>query len=141
MAGQDDKARMRRIPEDIFSHGRLDAADELFAVDYVEHFPIAPGFPAGVAGFKAFVAALREAFPDLQLTIEDEVTEGDRVVQRITSRGTMQGAFLGMPPTGKQATWTEMHIVRVADGKLVEHWGCIDQLGMLRQLGVIPMPG
>ena len=141
MATQDDTARMRRIPEDIFNRGQLTAADELFAADYVEHFPIPTGIPTGLAGFKAFVAAMREAFPDLHLTVEDEITEGDKVVQRITTRGTMKGAFLGMPPTGKQATWTEMHIARVADGKLVEHWGSIDQLGMLQQLGVIPLPG
>ena len=63
------------------------------------------------------------------------------MVQRLTARGTMTGAFMGMPATGKSATWTEIHIARVANGKLTEHWSNIDQLGMLQQLGVIPTPG
>jgi predicted ester cyclase len=141
MSTEENTARMRRIPEEVFNRGDLAVADELFAADYAEHFPLPPGFPTGVAGLKAFVAGLREALPDFRYTLEDEIAVGDKVVQRLTGRGTMRGAFLGMPPTGKQATWTEIHIARVAGGKLVEHWAAIDQLGMLQQLGVIPMPG
>jgi predicted ester cyclase len=90
---------------------------------------------------KAFATAVRAAFPDFHYTVEDEIAEGDKYVVRLTARGTMQGAFLGMPATGKQATWTEVHVARVVGGKLAEHWACIDQLGMLQQLGVIPAPG
>jgi predicted ester cyclase len=141
MSAEENKRAMHRIPEELYNQGRLDVADEVVAPDYVEHFPLPPGFPTGSAGLKAFVTALREGFPDFHYTVEDEIVEGDRYVARVTARGTMRGAFMGMPATGKQATWTEIHIARVAGGKLVEHWACIDQLGMLQQLGVIPTPG
>jgi len=141
MSTEDNKTAMRRIPEEIYNQGRLDVADEVFTADYVEHFPLPPGFPTGIPGVKAFVAAVRDAFPDFHYTVEDEIAEGDKYVVRLTARGTMQVAFLGMPATGKQATWTELHVARVVGGKLVEHWTCIDQLGMLQQLGVMPAPG
>ena len=137
----DNKAKMRRIPEEMFNRGNLAVADEVIAADYVEHVPVFPGLPTGLDGLKQFVMALRAAFPDFHYTVEDEIAEGDRVVQRVTAEGTMRGAFAGMPPTGKRATWTEIHISRCADGKLVEHWANLDQLGMLQQLGVIPVPG
>jgi predicted ester cyclase len=141
MSTEENKRAMRRIPEELYNQGRLEVADEVVRADYIEHFPLPPGFPSGAAGLKAFVSALRAAFPDFRYTVEDEIVEGDRYVVRVTARGTMRGDFLGMPPTGKQATWTEIHIARVIDGKLAEHWPCIDQLGMLQQLGVVPMPG
>ncbi len=141
MSTEEIRATMRRIPEEIYNQGKLDVVDELFSTDYVEHFPLPPGFPAGLPGVKAFITALRAAFPDFYYTVEDEVVEGNKYVVRVTARGTMQGNFLGMPATGKQATWSEIHIAHVARGKLVEHWTCIDQLGMLQQLGVIPAPG
>jgi predicted ester cyclase len=83
---------------------------------------------------------LRGAFPDLHLTVEDVVAEGEKVVVRTTARGTMKGDFLGMKPTGKTATWTEIHIGRYAGGKVAEHWATIDQLGMLQQLGLVATP-
>jgi predicted ester cyclase len=81
------------------------------------------------------------AFPDLHLTIEDLIAEGDKVVDRQTARGTHQGTFMGIPPTGKQITVTAMNISRIVGGKIVEHWVELDTLGMLQQLGVVPMPG
>jgi predicted ester cyclase len=140
MASAESKANMRRIPLEIFNQGNLAVVDEVVAPDYIEH-ALPPGFPSGLEGLKVFVSAVRAAFPDYHYTIDDEVTEGDTVVQRLTARGTMTGAFMGMPATGKSATWTEIHIARVANGKLTEHWSNIDQLGMLQQLGVIPTPG
>jgi len=140
MASAESKANMRRIPLEIFNQGNLAVVDEVVAPDYIEH-ALPPGFPSGLEGLKVFVSAVRAAFPDYHYTIDDEVTEGDTVVQRLTARGTMTGAFMGMPATGKSATWTEIHIARVANGKLAEHWSNTDQLGMLQQLGVIPTPG
>ena len=140
MSTEENKARMNRIPLEVFNEGKLGVVDELMAADYVEHVAT-PGFPGGTAGLKQFVTALRAAFPDFNYTVDDSIAEGDKVVQRVTARGTMKGAFAGMPATGKQATWTETHIARVADGKLVEHWADQDRLGMLQQLGVIPTPG
>ncbi len=141
MSTDENKAAMRRIPLEVYNQGQLDVADEVLAAEYTEHVPLPPGWPSGIAGLKQYVSMLRSAFPDFQYTVEDELAEGDKVVFRLTARGTQHGEFLGMPPTGKQATWTEMHICRVVDGKLVEHWANLDQLSLLQQLGVIPGPG
>ena len=84
---------------------------------------------------------VRKAFPDLHYTVHDVIAEGDRVVQRATGRGTMKGEFQGMPPSGKSATWQEIHITRFEGGKAVEHWGVIDQMAMLAQLGFVEAPG
>lgn len=138
MSTEQNKATMRAIPEQIFNLGNIDAADRLFAANYIEHVPVIPGLPPGVAGLKVYVTAVRSAFPDLRLTVEDLVAEGDRVVMRASVTGTHKGELMGIPPTGKQATWTEIHICRFADGKVVEHWANSDQLGMLQQLGAIP---
>jgi predicted ester cyclase len=87
---------------------------------------------------KQFLGMLLAAFPNFQYTVEFTVAEGDRVAQRLIGSGTMKGEFLGMPPTGKHATWTETHVSRFANGKLVEHWANIDQASMLQQLGLLP---
>jgi steroid delta-isomerase-like uncharacterized protein len=92
-------------------------------------------------GAKAFFGMFRSAFPDLHATIDDELAEGDRVVQRRTTSGTMRGDFMGMPASGKQAAWSGIHIIRLVDGKLVEHWSVVDMLGMLAQLGFAQGPG
>ena len=78
------------------------------------------------------------AFPDLHSTIDQLIAEGDIVAGRMTTTGTHRGEFMGIPPTGKRVTFSEIHIVRIADGKAVEHWGNSDDLGMMQQLGVIP---
>ncbi len=141
MSTEENKARMRRIPEEVYNQGNLAAADDLLAADYIEHLPLPPGWPSGLPGLKQFVTMTRSAFPDFQYTVDEVLAEGDKVVLRVTARGTHQGEFLGIPATGRQATWGEMHICRVVDGKLVEHWASIDQLGMLQQLGIVPAPG
>jgi predicted ester cyclase len=87
---------------------------------------------------QAFITMLRAAFPDLHYTLGDVIAEGDRVVQHATARGTMKGDFLGIPATNKSAAWAEIHILRLKDGQIVEHWGSVDQLGMLQQLGLAP---
>jgi steroid delta-isomerase-like uncharacterized protein len=135
---EQNKALVRRIPEELFNKGDLSVADQVFAQDYVEHVERPPGYPSGVPGIKQFVADFRAAFPDLQYTVEDVLGEGEKVVLRTTVRGTHRGPFLGIPATGKQATWSEIHIGRLANGKLAEHWAVRDQLSMLQQLGVIP---
>ena len=141
MSTQSNKLSARAIAEEGFQRGNLDALDEVVASDYVEHFPVPPGWPAGLAGLKAFITLTRNAFPDLQYTIEDIVAEGDKVVLRCKATGTQTGPFLMLSPTGKQATWTEIHIGRYVDGILVEHWANQDQLGMLQQLGAVPTMG
>jgi predicted ester cyclase len=137
---EENKAIVRRIPEELYNEGRLAVADEVIAPDYVEHFPLPLGWPSGLDGLRQFVTVLRAAFPDFRYTIEDEIAEGDMVVIRLTASGTHRGEFMGIPPTGNRATWTEIHVCRIADGKLVEHWANLDQLGMMQQLGVVPPP-
>jgi len=83
----------------------------------------------------------RTAFPDVHFTIEDQIAEGDRVVTRWTARGTHQGPLVGIPPTSKQVTMSGIAIYRLVDGKIVEQWGVNDMLGLLQQLGVVPILG
>jgi predicted ester cyclase len=134
------KMKLDRIPLEIFNLGKLQLIDELFAPEYIERSP-QPGMVPTRDGLKLFVTSLRNAFPDLRYKIEDSIEAGDRFVTRVTASGTMRGEFAGMPATGKHATWSEIHIVRVANEHVVEHWGLVQELGMMVQLGVIPAPG
>jgi predicted ester cyclase len=134
------KTTLDRIPLEVLNQNKFELIDEIFAPNFVEHYP-QPGVPPTTEGFKQTVKALKKAFPDLLYTIDDTIETSDKIVHRLTGSGTMTGDFAGMPATGKRATWTEIHIGRVANGKLVEHWGLVDQLNMLVQLGVIPAPG
>jgi predicted ester cyclase len=136
----DHRTMIRRIPEELYNHWDLDVAGEVFAHNYIEHTPLPPGFPTGLDGIKTYVTLLRAAFPDFTYTVEDLIAEGDKVVLRLTAHGTQTGEFMGMPASGKRAVWDEVHICRIADNKLVEHWVTADQLGMLQQLGAIPEP-
>ena len=135
-----NKANAQRFVDEVVNGGNLAVIDELLAPDFVDH-----GGPVGVPptrdGTKAIMAMLHKAFPDLHATVDDVIAEGDKVVQRTTSHGTMTGAMMGMPPSGKSATWQQIHILRFANGKQVEHWAVIDQLGMLQQLGFAEAPG
>ena len=130
---------IERIPLEILNNSKFELIDELYATNYVEHTP-APGIAPTREGFKQTAIALKTAFPDLRYTIEDVIESGDKIVHRLTASGTMKADFLGMPATGKHATWTEIHIGRVVNGRLTDHWGVIDQLSMLVQLGVIASP-
>jgi predicted ester cyclase len=141
MTTEANKASARRFIDEVVNRGNVVVIDELAGPNYVDHTS-PPGVPPTADGQKTFVTMLRAAFPDLHYTIEDTVAEGDRLVQRNTAHGTMKGDFMGMPASGKEATWSEIHIVRFdADGKAVEHWGVVDQLGMLAQLGFAQAPG
>jgi len=140
MSTEQNKAISQRIPLEVFSQGRLDVVDEIVAPDYTEHISPPPGIPAGREGLKAIVSALRKGFPDLTYRVDLQIAEGDFVAGYVTVNGTHKGEVFGMPATGKHAEWTESHIVKMANGKITEHWGVIDQLGMLRQLGLAPSP-
>ena len=135
-----DKETLRRIPLEALNEGRIEVVDEVVSKDYVERADT-PGFSPDREGLKAFIAAVRTAFPDLKYTVIKEIAEGDTLVQYVTASGTMTGDFGDMKATGKHATWEEVHIVRVEGGLAVEHWGVLDQLGMLQQLGLAPAPG
>ena len=135
----DSMKMVERLPLEVFNNDKFSLIDEILAPNYVEHTPT-PGFAPTREGFKETATALKKAFPDLRYTIEDALESGDRIVHRLTATGTMKADFAGMRATGKSATWTEIHIGRVANGRVTDHWGLIDQLGMLVQLGVIESP-
>lgn len=139
MSVEQNKAIARRLPEEIFSQGDLAVADEIIASNFVDT-TAPPGTPPGPEGIKQFAAMFRAAFPDVQYTVDLQLGEGELVAHRVTGRATMTGEFMGMLPTGQQATWTETHIVRIAGGKIIEHWGNWDESGLLQQLGVVPAP-
>lgn len=138
---EENKSLAARMPLEVFGQGKFDVVDEVLAPDFIDHNTPIPGLPPGRDGVKAFAAVIRKAFPDLHNTINRVVAEDDLVVLHVTSSATMQGEFAGMPPSGKQATWEAVHIERVRDGRIVEHWTVQDQLGMLQQLGFLPAPG
>jgi predicted ester cyclase len=130
------KARARRIPEELFTQGDLAVADELLDPGCLYHAP-APSAP-GSGGIKGWVMLLRRAFPDLYAIVEDEIAEGDRVVQRLTLCGTHQGEFAGVLPTGRRASWQVVAIQRLGeDGKVAEYWASLDLFGLLAQLSAL----
>jgi steroid delta-isomerase-like uncharacterized protein len=135
-----NKAVARRLAQAIFSKGDMQAFDELIADAYVNHNIPVPGIPGTKAGFRQLVEATRHAFPDVEVEVQDTVAEGDLVVFHDHVTATSKGDFLGVPPNGKTIEWTEIHFLRVADGRIVEHWTNFDQLGILQQLGAIPSP-
>jgi len=130
---------LRRVVEEVLNGKDLSVIDEVFAPNFVEHEAF-PGLPANREGTRQLFAMLHAGFPDLHVEVDDMVVEGDRVMCRETWHGTQTGEFLGIPPTGTEATWQVYDAVRVADGKAVEHWGLLDQLSVLQQLGVVPAP-
>lgn len=138
MSSTENKRIISRITLEVFNLGKPELLDEIVAADAYDH-SAAPGMPPGVEGYKRFVTILRTAFPDLEYTIDQQLAEGDLVATRVTGRGTHSGDFMGIPPTGQRVTWTQTHLSRMVDGKMVEHWADMDQLGLLQQLGAIPM--
>jgi predicted ester cyclase len=113
--------------------GDFDTAESLIDTHAVNH--AAPGNPVGVAAFRQSWDDLRSAFPDWHFTIEHSVEAGDTVASRYTNRGTQQGVFMGKPATGRRITVFGLDMVRVRDGRVVEHWALIDQAALAAQLG------
>ncbi len=141
MSTEQNKALVRQIVEEIFNRGNMSRADEFLAPDFIEHEELPPGIPRDREGVKQLTAMLHSAFPDFKTTIEDMVAEGDKVVIRQTWTGTHKGEFMGVPPTGKSVSFGVIDILRIAGGKIVEHWGQMDSMGLMQQLGSIPTPG
>jgi steroid delta-isomerase-like uncharacterized protein len=139
MSTEDNKAFMRRVFEEVYNQRNLAVLDDVCVPDFVVHYPSRT--IQGLEAYKHFVSLLFAAFPDGRLSIEDMIAEGDRVVVRYTYRGTHQGDYMGIPPTGKQFTTTAIVITRIANGKGIEGWINGDDLGRLQQLGVIPTMG
>jgi predicted ester cyclase len=128
-------ATFRRAIDEGWNQGNLEVIDELFAPDFVEH---QPGIAPGREGVKGSIRALRAAFPDLHLAVEDAAATGDRVWLRLHGTGTHDGPFMGLPATGRRIDITVIDVVRVADGRLVEHWGVADRMSVAQQIGLIP---
>jgi steroid delta-isomerase-like uncharacterized protein len=122
-----------------WNRGDFDTLRRLAAEDSIDHSPM--GTEKGVESFLHVVTGFREAFPDVKLTIEDEIAEGDRVVHRWRLNGTSQKPFMGIPPTGKPTVFNGTTIVRLENGKVAERWASLDMLGLLTQLGAIPPMG
>src|SRR6266568_843369 len=137
MSTEANKASVRRFYDEVFNKKNRAAIDEFIDLSHVDH-AAPPGTPGGLKGVKQTLTMYLTAFPDLHFTVEDLIAEGDKVVARLTTRGTQQGVFMGIPPTGKQVTVTAIDINRIVGDKSVEHWLNMDTLGLLHQLGAIP---
>jgi predicted ester cyclase len=131
-----NKVAFRRLVEEGFGNGNLDAVDELLAPDFREHQNGVE--PPTREGVKALIRELRSILPDVKLTIEDITVDGDKVWGRMKAHGTHRDMFMGKSPTGKTVTVDVIDICRFEDGKIIEHWGVPDRLGMIEQLGLIP---
>lgn len=138
MSTESNKAASRRFHE-LFNANQLDPIrNELFTDESVIHFP---GMPAmNIEAFKQVGIVFRQGFPDLRSEVVDQIAEGDKVVTRIVSTGTHTGAFQGILATGRPIRVEGIIIERFASGRIVERWDQFDQLGMMQQLGVIPVP-
>jgi steroid delta-isomerase-like uncharacterized protein len=134
---EENKAISRRFLDELWNRSNFGLVDQLLASDYDGHSSTVIRGPEGAM---EFVPRLRNAFPDFQFSILDQIAEGDKVATRWTIRGTHKGEFQGMPPSGKQIEMTGITIFRIANGKLIEGWTNEDVLGMLQELGAVPAP-
>ena len=132
---EQNKTLARRWFEDLLSRGNLDVANEILSAEFVDH--LTHEDERGLEELKHYVTIYRNAFPDIQDTVEDIVAEGDKVVVRWTSDGTHQGEFMGVAPTGRHVRFTGMRLFRIAENKIVESWVNIDERGLQEQLGAV----
>jgi len=139
MSLEQNKVLARRLMEEDISRGDEAVADQIIHPEFFDHTN-PPGMQHGLDGHKAIVRLFRATFPDLEWRIDDLIAEGDKVVARTTMRGTQRGEFFGIPPCGKTVEMAGVHIMRIADGKIIEHWGSNDDLSMLLQLGATVAP-
>jgi predicted ester cyclase len=138
MSDERNRAVVVRYFEEIWNQGRLGVCDELVAPDYVNHSASLPDLPPGPRGLKPIVAAMRRAFPDLQYTIEDMVLGAEKAAVRTTLRGRHTGDFFGVAPTGRYVEVQQLQIEHLREGQIVAHWRLTDELGLQRQLGLLP---
>lgn len=139
MSPEQNKAVIRRIYEELWDGRKLEVADEVISAEgYVNYDTGLVPVPGGPEDMKQTVKMVTAAFPDNRHKIEDMMAEGDKVMARVTLTGTNDGPFMGMPPTGKEIEVSEIHIYRLKDGKAIEHRVGRDDLGAMRQIGVIP---
>lgn len=137
MTTEDNKTLVQQFFEEIINQRNLAALGQFISPAAVNHTVLA-GLPQESSQFLGLHLG---AFPDVKATVEDVLADGDKVVARVSYRGTHRGTFMGIPPTGRQITVAGINIFRIADGKIVEHWGITDRISALRQLGIAPSPG
>lgn len=137
MSIEQNKAIVRAFVEEAQGKGNLAVIDQYLAPDFVDHSAL-PGIPPSREGVRILFAALRAAFPDLQVNIRQQVAEGEQVMTHKTFTATHRGEFLGVPATGRNVSFDVIDILRVVDGRLTEHTMVFDQFGLLKQLGAIP---
>jgi len=137
---ENNKAIVRRVFEELWNKGNLSLADQLFTPNYTDHDSSTPDFGHGPESERMRVTLYRNAFPDLRLTIEDIIAEGETVMTRWSCRGTHKGDLSGIAATGKQFTISGMTVARLVNGKIAEAYVNWDALGLMQQLGVVPEP-
>ena len=142
MSTEQNKATARRWFLDIITQGKLAVADEIFAANHIFHDPHAPpgGWSNGPQGPKMVASVFGGGFSGWNITIEDQIAEGEKVATRWTASATNTGPVMGMPPTGKAIRVTGVNVTRFAEGKIAESWSNFDMLSLLQQLGAIPTP-
>ena len=133
---EENKAVVRRYIEEVLNQGNLATVDEVFTTDYVYHGR--PEDPSDAEGAKKMAIRAHNAFPDLDITIEDQIAEGDKVATRWTANATSKGSYDKIGPSGKKVRWTAIFIHRLEGSKIAEGWVVTDRLGMMRQMGAVP---
>ena len=141
MSTEENKAIVRRFLEGIFTQGDPDVVDELAAPGFVVHDPSSEAGDVDAEGVKGSIAWSHGAFPDLRVTIEDQVAEGNKVATRWTVLGTHRGEMMGAAATGNRVTFAGTQTDYISGGKIAESWSNWDTLGMLRQIGAVPTAG
>jgi steroid delta-isomerase-like uncharacterized protein len=131
---------VRGFIEEVLNQGRIEATDQFFWEDMVEHVPF-PGQGPGIEGLKDVVRGMRAAFPDMHWRIEEQLSEADRVLTRFEWTGTHSGEFLGVPATGRPVRVWGMVIDLVRDGRIKETRLIMDTLGLMMQIGALSPPG
>lgn len=140
MSTDKNKLIVRRFIEEVINTGNVDDIETIISPDYVE---VVEGVrhPVGIEGAKAHILGVRQTYPDLHLTVEQQIAEGEWVATCITARGTHQGSWLGIKPTGKAVAYTGVNINRVVDDRIVEHGGAANLLGPLLEIGAVRVVG
>jgi steroid delta-isomerase-like uncharacterized protein len=133
----DYKAMAQRWFTEVMNEGKEEVIDELCAENFVDHDPL-PGTSPDRQGIHDFIKQVRAAFPDIEMTADDILGEGDRLAVRSTMRGTHQGEFMGIPASGKKVEVSNYDFVRFENDQVVEHWGTIDSAALMEQIGAVP---
>ncbi len=140
MSQEENKAAVRRFWEGFNAHN-LDVWDEVCTPNFINHDPSLPVPDADLPTLKEIIGGLQAAFPDLDASEEDLISEGDRIVVRRTFHGTHKGEFMGVAATAREVTFAGLFISRLSGGKIEEHWAIFDALGLMQQIGGVPAPG